>query len=54
MIAHAREDVGKVKEPQLRALLETTAEVLTGLRHAFEHYESKSEPAWQTASGPRG
>ena len=46
VIDHARGDVGKVTDPKMQALLETTAEVLTGLRVAYEHYEKKSEPAW--------
>jgi hypothetical protein len=31
LIAHLREDVGKVTEPKAQALFETSAEVLTGL-----------------------
>lgn len=45
---HAREDVTKVNDPAARALFETTAEVLLGLRHAYEHYEQQSEPAWRS------
>lgn len=45
LIAHLREDVGKIDEPKAQVLFETSAEVLTGLRMAFEHYESKSESA---------
>lgn len=30
-----------------QALFETTAEVLGGLVHAYEHAEKKTEPAWQ-------
>ena len=46
-IDHLREDIEKVDEPQLKAMFETSAEVLTGLTKAFEHYEQKSEAAWQ-------
>ena len=46
LIQHVREDVGKVEEPKFQALLETSAEVLNGLRTAYEHYEKKSEPAF--------
>ena len=46
LIQHVREDVGKVEEPKFQALLETSAEVLSGLRTAYEHYEKKSEPAF--------
>ena len=45
MIDHAREDIKKVSEPKFQLLLETTAEVLIGLRTAYEHYETKNEPA---------
>jgi hypothetical protein len=44
LIDHLREDVGKVNEPKAQALFETSAEVLIGLRTAFEHYEGGSEP----------
>jgi len=44
---HLREDVEKVDDPKAKALFETTAEVLDGLLKAFEHYEQKSESAWQ-------
>ncbi|GAA4071419.1 MULTISPECIES: hypothetical protein [Actinomadura] len=46
VIRHAREDLGKVDDPRAQALLETTAEVCTGLKTAFEHYE-RQEPAWR-------
>jgi hypothetical protein len=44
---HAREDVSKIEDPKAEALFETTAEVLQGLITAYEHYEQKSEEAWQ-------
>ena len=44
---HAREDVGKIDEPNAQALFETTAEVCAGLERAFEHDEGQSEQAWQ-------
>jgi hypothetical protein len=44
---HAREDVGKIEDPKAQALFETTAEVLTGLITAYDHYEQKSEAAWR-------
>ncbi|MCA9956018.1 MAG: hypothetical protein KC434_14920 [Anaerolineales bacterium] len=49
LIEHLREDVRKVKvdEPQARALFETSAEVLSGLKTAYQHYEQQSEAAWQ-------
>jgi len=44
---HLREDIQKVDEPQLKAMFETSAEVLGGLRKAFQDYERKNEAAWQ-------
>jgi len=35
------------QNPQAQAFFETTAEVLSGLVKAFEHFESKTEAAWQ-------
>ena len=43
---HARADIDKTAEPRFHALLETTAEVLTGLKTAYQHYGEKSEKAW--------
>ncbi len=47
VINHAREDVKKVNDPKAQALFETTAEVLTGLRKAFDDFEQKREEAWR-------
>jgi cytoplasmic iron level regulating protein YaaA (DUF328/UPF0246 family) len=49
MIDHLRADVQKVDEPQLKAMFETSAEVLGGLAKAFRDYEQKNEPAWRKA-----
>ena len=46
---HLREDIEKVDEPQLKAMFETSAEVLGGLMKAFGDYEKKNEPAWRSA-----
>ena len=46
-IQHLREDIEKVEEPQLKAMFETSAEVLGGLVKAFQDYERKNESAWQ-------
>ena len=46
--AHLREDIEKVDEPQLKAMFETSAEVLGGLIKAFRDYEQKNEPAWRS------
>jgi len=44
---HLREDIDKVDEPHLKAMFETAAEVLGGLKRAFSDYEQKNESAWQ-------
>jgi len=48
LIDHMRRDIDQVKEPRFQALLETTAEVLIGLRTAFEHYSEGREKAWKS------
>ena len=47
IIDHLRADVGKVDEPQLQAMFETSAEVLSGLKKAFSDYKQKKESAWR-------
>jgi len=49
-VTHLREDIGKADEPQLAAMFETSAEVLTGLVKAFEDYEKKNEAAWRKSA----
>lgn len=44
---HLRSDVTKIEDPKGQALFETSAEVLLGLRKAFEDYESGIEPGWK-------
>lgn len=44
---HLRDDIQKVDEPQLKAMFETSAEVLGGLEKAFRDYEQKNEKAWR-------
>jgi len=46
-VTHLRHDIDKVDEPQLKAMFETSAEVLTGLVKAFDDYEKKNESAWR-------
>jgi hypothetical protein len=54
-IAHLREDIRKVDEPQFKAMFETSAEVLGGLVKAFRDYEKKNESAWtRTQKETRG
>jgi hypothetical protein len=50
LIDHMHEDIGRVAEPQFQALLETSAEVLGGLRKAFLDYGKHSEPAWRSSA----
>jgi hypothetical protein len=50
VINHARQDVHKISDPKAQALFETTAEVLTGLRKAFDDFEQRNEEAWKRAS----
>lgn len=47
LIDHVRQDIGQVDEPKAQALFETTAEVLIGLRKAYEDYAKGGEQAWQ-------
>lgn len=49
-VDHLRQDIGKVDEPQLKAMFETSAEVLTGLIKAFSDYEKKNEAAWRKSA----
>ena len=42
-----RADIGRVEDPQFKAMFETAAEVLIGIVTAFRHYEEKSERAWK-------
>ena len=44
-IEHVRTDADLVDEPKAQALFETTAEVLIGLRTAYEHYATGAEKA---------
>jgi hypothetical protein len=46
VIDDLRADIGRVEEPQFKAMFETAAEVLGGLITAFRHYEEK-ERAWK-------
>ena len=47
LIAEVRKNIEAVPEPKAQALFETTAEVLNGLRTAYEHYEVGSEAAFR-------
>lgn len=47
LIAQVREDVTRVDEPKAQALFETTAEVLIGLKKAYQDYGRGGEKAWE-------
>jgi hypothetical protein len=51
LVRHLREDTREFDEPKAQALFETSAEVLDGLRTAFQHYERGAEAAMRE---PRG
>ena len=44
-LTHLREDVAGVKDPQARALFETTREVLKDLVAAYDLYERRTDQA---------
>jgi hypothetical protein len=46
LISQVREDIIKTNDPRARALFETTAEVLGGLKTAYVHYEAGIEPGF--------
>jgi hypothetical protein len=47
LVKQARKDIDQVDDPQFKAILETTAEVLIGLRKTFEDYSEGREKVWQ-------
>lgn len=47
-VDHLRGDIEKLSEPQAKAMFETAAEVLLGLKKAFADYERRNEAAWRT------
>jgi uncharacterized membrane-anchored protein YhcB (DUF1043 family) len=47
LIDHLRADLDKVDDIQLKAMFETSAEVLAGLKKAFSDYQQKNESAWR-------
>ena len=50
LVDHLRRDVDKVSDPKAQALFETSAEVLTGLAKAFDHYQLHAEAAWRDST----
>jgi len=51
LIITLREGISELEDPQAQALFETSAEVLTGLKTAFSHYEQQFEAAWRQEQG---
>lgn len=47
LVDDLRESIEQVDDPKAKALFETSAEVLVGLRTAFSHYEEGKEEAWK-------
>lgn len=47
LVDHLRKDIGRVDDPKAKALFETSAEVLIGLKTAFTDYEEGEEEAWK-------
>jgi xanthine dehydrogenase YagT iron-sulfur-binding subunit len=46
LMADLRADVAQISDPQARALLEVSAEVIGGLVKSFDDYERQNELAW--------
>lgn len=44
---HLRAEIDEVDEPQRKAMSETAAEVLGGLKKGFSDHEQKNESAWR-------
>lgn len=47
LIDHLRRDVKIVDDEKAKALFEVSAEVIGGLKKAFEDYEQRNETAWR-------
>jgi hypothetical protein len=47
LIDQLREDAALVEEPQLKAIFETSAEVLGALIKTFDDYQRRNEAAWR-------
>jgi len=47
LVEYLRGDIARVEEPRLQALLETSAEVLLGLRKAYKDYAVGTEAVWR-------
>jgi len=47
MLSDVRDHLREEEDPRAEAVVETTAEVLSGLITAHEHYEPGAEEAWR-------
>ena len=47
LIEHLRSDIEKIDDPRAKAMFETSAEVLGGLKKAFSDYEARNEAVWR-------
>jgi hypothetical protein len=47
LAAKVRKNIPRVSDPKSEALFETTAEVLLGLKHAYDDYLKHDEQAWR-------
>ena len=47
LVNQVRSSIKQVQEPKAQALLETTAEVLLGLKKAYQDYGKGGEDAWK-------
>jgi hypothetical protein len=45
VIDHMRGDITRVEDPKAQVLFETSAEVLSGVRTAYQHFQNGSEKA---------
>jgi hypothetical protein len=50
LIGHLRQDIKRVDEPQFQVLLETSAEVLGGVKTSFQHYLDRRGPSWRPSA----
>jgi hypothetical protein len=47
LAAKVRRNIHKVDDPRSQALFETSAEVLIGLKHAYDDFLKQKEKVWQ-------
>jgi hypothetical protein len=47
IMSDLRRGVSEADEPQLKAILEESAEIIGAMVKTFKDYEAKNEPAWR-------